>query len=325
MGDNTPDFEWDSSSNFASESLNFSFYNFSRNPLKYLINSKLEDLEFPHFFHTNFNYNNLLTNVESSEANVDKIEEEIIPQYTNDKETEYNNSQLSNITYSQQSNSQNSNYLQFEKHTYNNIYEVIEEVPNELHEVSNNKSNNNMNQSNNKMNNFEDFNDIENINFNLGLFNENSQQNDYNSNIKNDFFVENRNISIKSGFGLLAINKKEINSVVVNKNHKNITKEFYSQQINSFGNPISAASTKLKELKKFENEIGIGLECPNYESFGIEALKEEMKKYGMKPASNKFMAKQLNEIWQFVNMSNIFPQFRKIAIKFKTRFTKLYV
>lgn len=317
MGENTPLFEWDSttSSNTASESLNLSFYDFTRNPLKLLTNSKLEDLEFPQFFHTNYNYNNLLINVEGPK--IHKIEDEEIPPNTNDQKTEYNNeSQFSNVNNSQRSNSQNSNnYLPFEKHVYNNIYEVIEEVPNELHEVSNIKSNNNMNRSDNKLNNYDDFNDIENVNFNLGLFNENSQQNVFKSNIKtnNEILVKSSNLSLSSGFDLLAINKKEISSVGLNKNQKIITKEFYSQQINSFGNPISAVSSKLKELKKFEQEIGIGLECPNYETFGADSLKEEMKKYGLKPASNKFMAKQLNEIWQFINMSNILFNIRKIA------------
>jgi len=36
---------------------------------------------------------------------------------------------------------------------------------------------------------------------------------------------------------------------------------------------------------------------------GIDSLKDEVKKYGLKQGEKKYMIKQLNEIWNFLNKS----------------------
>jgi hypothetical protein len=87
--------------------------------------------------------------------------------------------------------------------------------------------------------------------------------------------------------------------------HKLITKEYFSQQVNSLGN-IQSQPFKNPDLIDLENKLGVdenSIGCPDYDSFSEERLKDEMKKYGLKPASNKFMIKHLKEIWNFVNLS----------------------
>ena len=38
---------------------------------------------------------------------------------------------------------------------------------------------------------------------------------------------------------------------------------------------------------------------------GVDALKDEVKKYGLKVGEKKYMIKQLTEIWTFLNKSNL--------------------
>jgi hypothetical protein len=45
---------------------------------------------------------------------------------------------------------------------------------------------------------------------------------------------------------------------------------------------------------------------PNFGNYSEDKLKEEMRKYGLKLATNKNMIKQLDEVWDFLNLSNIF-------------------
>jgi hypothetical protein len=110
---------------------------------------------------------------------------------------------------------------------------------------------------------------------------------------------------IKNPINLVKSLKVNSQQALSCSNKKVITKEFFSQQINSLGN-IHNQSVKNADLVNLENKFGMtseNLECPNYESQSEENLREEMKKYGMKPGSSKFMVKQLKEIWNFLNLS----------------------
>jgi hypothetical protein len=187
--------------------------------------------------------------------------------------------------------------------------------------------------------NYEDFNNIEDMNYNYSnshqFMDENENPNNFNgpvvltSNSESSlqdrfqvFSMKNRN-SIKSrndpithiskenisnniqSINGIDNNFKNINQVPHTATKKVITKEFFSQQLKSLGN-LNTQSVKNADLVSLENKFGMtsqNLECPYYESYSEENLREEMKKYGMKPASTKFMVKQLKEIWNFLNLS----------------------
>jgi hypothetical protein len=95
---------------------------------------------------------------------------------------------------------------------------------------------------------------------------------------------------------------------------KIITKEFFSQQTNSLNNIYSKSCTQLSEISEIETRYGISegaYQCPDYNSFSEDKLKEEMKKYGLKAGSVKFMVKTLGQIWEFLNMSIFIVYFQK--------------
>ena len=177
---------------------------------------------------------------------------------------------------------------------------------------------------------YEDFNGMEDMQYmNYNIYPENSSNlsntnlNNNNSNLSNNINFKKRNEnedpnanvmtesitnSLSDRFQVFAL-KNQNQSQIKNFNSSNkkvITKEFFSQQINSINNLQKSNSMKHSQLLDLDNKFGISssqLECPDYDCYTEEFLKEEMKKYGMKPGGNKFMIKQLKEIWAFMNMS----------------------
>lgn len=183
--------------------------------------------------------------------------------------------------------------------------------------------------------NYEDFNDIEDMNNNYKQYTDEDQNQNFPVVASNSsenslherfqvFSMKNRkSMKTKNEF-ITNISKENISNNIkpisrIENNFKNInqlpvpqtatkkviTKEYFSQQLKSLGN-LQTQSVKNPDLVSIENKFGMNsqnLECPFYETFSEESLREEMKKYGMKPASTKFMVKHLKEIWSFINLS----------------------
>jgi hypothetical protein len=112
-----------------------------------------------------------------------------------------------------------------------------------------------------------------------------------------------------------------INNIKVNKNQQqqkfkeadvnvsvNVNKKLFTrEEKNNINSNKNVFFTKPKiSVNKSEDESNncLNLVVPDYSMFSDENLKQEIKKYGMKPCSKKQMVKLLKEIWEFLNMSN---------------------
>jgi hypothetical protein len=264
---------------------NFSFYNYTKRPfINFNTPNITPEINFFEKFHINFNLNNLIL-----KNNKDDIE---IP------EEKENNDSNNNISKK------------------GGMLDIIEEV---IVKDYNENCTNTINNTNPKTqkdefillgadecdyNNYEDFNNMENINYN---YIDNEFENDISHNVCNVEKISDKFqvFAIKPTAPINNTQNSSYNIKNIDKSNKKvITKEFFSQQVNSIGNiHITSQMTQITEI---ENKFGIvegGYECPDYDSYSEEKLKEEMKKYGMKPGSNKFMIKQLKQIWEFLNMS----------------------
>jgi hypothetical protein len=69
-----------------------------------------------------------------------------------------------------------------------------------------------------------------------------------------------------------------------------LNKDYLNSQVNNIGG--------FKQPIEHSDNL-----CPNYEDYSEDKLKEEIKQYGLKIGSNKSMARQLKEIWEFMNLS----------------------
>jgi len=239
-----------SSSTVEENFSNISFYNFTKNPIFYLKNIKLEELDFPEISTMEYNLNNLILNKKDHE-NSENIDHNIL--YKDNNRITFNNDL--NIVKQQEDIKDFNEQNEFE------VKYVLDE------------------------------NDYD--------FFENQAQNNHYYSEKD----ENINQNCKKKCGNISENYKILSNKNQSSNNKIITKEHFSQQINN----ICTSSSRNPLFLEFENKIGIentcSLECPLYDTFSEDNLKEEMKKYGMKPGSYKFMVRQLKEVWQFLNMS----------------------
>jgi hypothetical protein len=146
----------------------------------------------------------------------------------------------------------------------------------------------------NEFDNYEDFNDLDR---GEGLFTQDNFAIGYNG---LPVLTGSKPEDIYNRFGGLAI-KQETNKVgssnIKSEKKKVITKEFFSQQVNSLGN-FQDSDNEINQICGSTN-----ITQPDFASYSEEKLKEECKKYGLKPGSKKFMIKQLGDIWIFITTS----------------------
>lgn len=277
----------------------FSFYNFSTNSNFFLKNKKVEELEFPQQFNHYFNINNLF-NLNKDNENLDEN-----VKMENTKKSLSNNDVLGN--------GHNSNFLHnlSEPTDFEQIKKVestqnhIEPIHTQHDYVDDFEFFETQNQVFNNYNNF----NSEKENSISGISNVSSSQKS--ENLENKFKILAVKPQIYQNFNLQNEPQqiKPIQPLQQSATKKLITKEFFSQQLNSICNIPS--SSKNTEVLGLENKLGIQMEnpnnfeCPNYDLFSEENLKEEMKKYGMKPGSFKFMVRQLKDVWNFINLSKL--------------------
>jgi len=361
---------------------NFSFYEYTKNPLKF--EECKEEINFFEKFHINFNINNMIFNDFKDEQEVDMVvvNNENIQENMNTKESNIRlaNSNINNFENNSSEVRQDTDLIgmedrkqlgylgQFQQDNLNpnqNMslpQEISHEDFNNMNDCGLHGDNYNMNNSNLDYENYsiksnnirDDSNDNTHIQINKSkqnysefpIHNKDTNHLSDKFNIlaykpKNkieksshgeDKYNMTKNINITSQIDYQLdkigeytnVNKSSVVNMLssqTNKSSKLLTKEYFSQQVNSIGN-IQAFS-QVPEITDLENKYGLGegsYECPDYNSFSEEKLKEEMKKYGLKAASVKFMVKTLNQIWEFMHISksNLFYLYnRKITRKFK--------
>lgn len=251
--------------NFNLNETSFSFYNFLKNPP--ILNLK-NNINFFQNFNQNYNINMFFKN-NSADINV--------ATYNNENMNPNDAMELDNRTISE-----------YRENTENRM--IFTPAKTEK-EVINNLVNSNVN------------NNLTNINLDYDNFNSFDDLNNDFEDFRYSNYAEPINTNkLADKFSLFASVKNKTHNSVIKSNQK-ISKEFFTQQINI----INSYSTKKNIFENIiENPMNQDeLMCPDYDTFSEERLKEEIKKYGLKPGSNKFMKKQLKEIWDFLNLSNI--------------------
>lgn len=286
-----------------------SFYNFSKNPSNFLTMSKDNKLNFTLSFdfnfsesvHLNFNLNNIFSLKKAEGSEAEKVEIENLKDNTNDN--------------------------------YDKNFSILPPNKSNMIDMGVHESQYIVNTQPINSQNYEDFNDVENYNLEVGY-----QTNDFAEFELEEPQVQSKQLgkieavknidNLSDKFKIIAIkhpnNSSNPNqkSAIKEENFSNpteysqssnlhsvkktISKEFFIQQINSLGSLNRLNSQVSAEINGINDKLGIlsdSIECPDYASFSDEKLKDEMKKYGLKPGSNKFMVKQLKLIWSFINTS----------------------
>jgi hypothetical protein len=277
--------------------LNFSFYNFIQNP------SFSEGIHFHENFHTSFNLNNLINQnkdiaSEFSERkgkmlvdvplenveNVGKIEKTI------------ENAGKENIDFNQEVEMKNEIFV--ENNNYNDFmnqdedYHFFNQENNEIYYNSNDnlENDNTTNTNNTTVNQNHRQSNIQNLTTKYEIFGKINHLENVKNEINHKKCMSPKNKIIKNPPSQAAT--------------ESFSKEFFSQQINSFNSLNSIKKAKEEKFKDILPECSEGsLSCPHFDCYPEEKLKEEMRKYGMKPGSHKTMVKQLIEIWTFINLS----------------------
>lgn len=161
---------------------------------------------------------------------------------------------------------------------------------------------------------YNNFNDFDNDNFYMDcdiIEEENTIKNEdniININHKINFECFKKPIVIeKSKDNTLVSNFNNINNIRNNEENisSNTIKEnkFYKKidlsKGNSSVNKINIVDIKLPDIANVSKMI-----CPDYNMFNEDKLKDEAKKYGIKPTTTKQMINQLKQIWEFIQCRN---------------------
>lgn len=131
---------------------------------------------------------------------------------------------------------------------------------------------------------------------------------DYQINIKTDGYKIQNEVNLINN----DINKENSELREKNNNFDHLTKKEFSTKNKINRELLKNELNKVNRIKDNfepinENEILINkLEAstkPDFSNWSEDRIKEEIKGYGIRPTSIKNMIKQLNEIWEFLNLS----------------------
>ncbi len=153
---------------------------------------------------------------------------------------------------------------------------------------------------------------------------------DYDDKVKENAELDNKfknNVSIKKNIFTSNITKnylsqdlnfQKINKILTKKKNKKKKIEFKNDE-NILNKKDFSPKNRIKannefdksttELKSIHNRDLIlegkdQVNKPDFNNWSEDRLKEEIKNYGIRPTSIKNIIKQLNEIWEFFNLSN---------------------